>query len=240
MENITLTADDDLIAAARERAGSENTALNERFRIWLAGYARQQRLQQYEAVMVSLHGQLVVSGKLSRDETRMSVDLFIDTNVFTYQLDARDAREHAVADNMVGEALADETACISFQVVQECLDTVLRKADIALDKPSALTDLDTVLAPLHRVRSTRCALPARAGASNRCGSRTRSASRAHDRRRSRGIQRDMPSPRIASPMAFTACCISLRPIAPIQPTRKVSTCVSLPGYKMKPRCFAAA
>ena len=154
MKNITLTADGDLIAAARERAGSENTALNERFRIWLAGYARQQRLQQYEAVMVSLHGQLVVSGKLSQDETRMSVDLFIDTNVFTYQLDARDARKHAVADNMVGEALADETACISFQVVQECLDTVLRKADIALDKPSALTDLDTVLAPLHRVRSS--------------------------------------------------------------------------------------
>ena len=70
MKNITLTADGDLIAAARERAGSENTTLNERFRIWLAGCARQQRLQQYEAVMVSLHGKLVVGCKLSRDETR--------------------------------------------------------------------------------------------------------------------------------------------------------------------------
>ena len=74
---------------------------------------------------------------------------------------------------------------------------------------------------------------------NHCGSRTRSASGARNRRGLR-VQRDIPSSRIASPMACTACCISLRPIAPMQPTRKVSTCVSLPGYRMKPRCFAAA
>ena len=68
MKNITLTADDDLIAAARERARSENTTLNEQFRIWLAGYARKQRLQQYEALMTGLRGKLVVGRKLSRDE----------------------------------------------------------------------------------------------------------------------------------------------------------------------------
>ena len=68
MKNITLTADDDLIAAARERARSENTTLNEQFRIWLAGYARKQRMQQYETVMSELRGKLVVGRKLSRDE----------------------------------------------------------------------------------------------------------------------------------------------------------------------------
>lgn len=68
MKNITLTADDDLINAARERARSENTTLNAQFRIWLAGYARKQRLQQYEAVMVNLRGKLVVGRKRSRDE----------------------------------------------------------------------------------------------------------------------------------------------------------------------------
>ncbi|MBC8057392.1 MAG: hypothetical protein H7Y61_12525 [Rhizobiales bacterium] len=68
MKNITLTADDDLIAAARERARSENTTLNEQFRIWLAGYARKQRMQQYEAVMAGLRGKLVVGRKLTRDE----------------------------------------------------------------------------------------------------------------------------------------------------------------------------
>ena len=84
----------------------------------------------------------------------MSVDLFIDTNVFVYQLDTRDARKHAVADRIVGDALASETACISFQVVQECLNTVLHKAEIALDDASARAYLDTVLAPLYCVPSS--------------------------------------------------------------------------------------
>ena len=84
----------------------------------------------------------------------MSVDAFIDTNVFIYQLDTRDARKHAIADRIVGEALANETGCISFQVVQECLNTLLRKAEIALDEASARAYLDTVLAPLDRVPSS--------------------------------------------------------------------------------------
>ena len=68
MKNITMTADETLIEAARERARSENTTLNEQFRLWLAGYARKQRMQQYEQVMAGLRGKLVVGRKLSRDE----------------------------------------------------------------------------------------------------------------------------------------------------------------------------
>lgn len=40
MKNITLSADEALIAAARERAREEHTTLNEQFRGWLAEYAR--------------------------------------------------------------------------------------------------------------------------------------------------------------------------------------------------------
>jgi hypothetical protein len=68
MKNITMTADDALIEAARARARSENTTLNEQFRLWLAGYARKQRMQQYEQVMSGLRGKLVVGRKLTRDE----------------------------------------------------------------------------------------------------------------------------------------------------------------------------
>lgn len=69
MKNITLSADERLIDAARERALSEHTTLNEQFRNWLAGYARtRQQLQQYDAVMGQLRGQLQVGKKLSRDE----------------------------------------------------------------------------------------------------------------------------------------------------------------------------
>ena len=84
----------------------------------------------------------------------MSVDLFIDTNVFIYQLDTRDPRKHAIAERVVSEALASENACISFQVVQECLNTLLRKAEITLDPAATRAYLDTVLAPLLHVHSS--------------------------------------------------------------------------------------
>jgi len=81
----------------------------------------------------------------------MSAEVFIDTNVFIYQLDASDARKQAVAERIVRDALAVGNACISFQVVQECLNTVLRKAKVALDADSARSYLDTVLGPLMQV-----------------------------------------------------------------------------------------
>ena len=40
MKNITLSADEALIAKARERAKEENTTLNQRFREWLEDYSR--------------------------------------------------------------------------------------------------------------------------------------------------------------------------------------------------------
>ena len=43
MKNITLSADEALIEAARERARAERTTLNAEFRRWLAEYARQEQ-----------------------------------------------------------------------------------------------------------------------------------------------------------------------------------------------------
>lgn len=68
MKNITLTADENLIDAARAQARADNTTLNEQFRLWLAEYARKQRLRQYETAMGELRGKLVVGKKLTRDE----------------------------------------------------------------------------------------------------------------------------------------------------------------------------
>jgi predicted nucleic acid-binding protein len=81
----------------------------------------------------------------------MSAEVFIDTNVFIYHLDTTDARKHAVAERIVRDGLASGNACISFQVVQECLNTALRKAKVALDLEAARSYLDTVLAPLLQV-----------------------------------------------------------------------------------------
>lgn len=81
----------------------------------------------------------------------MSADVFLDTNVFVYQLDTSDARKHRIAESLVREGLEGERACISFQVVQECLNTAMRKAEVALDAGQARAYLDAVLLPLMKV-----------------------------------------------------------------------------------------
>ena len=69
MKNITLSADGDLIAAARHRAASEHSTLNEQFRIWLADYVgREQQAAEAEHVMRELGGRLHVGRKLTREE----------------------------------------------------------------------------------------------------------------------------------------------------------------------------
>jgi predicted nucleic acid-binding protein len=81
----------------------------------------------------------------------MSADLFIDTNVFVYHLDRSDKRKHRIAEGIVRDALASGRACISFQVVQECLNVALCKAAVPLTPEQARSYLDVVLLPLMQV-----------------------------------------------------------------------------------------
>ena len=70
MKNITLSAEEHLIEAARQRARAENTTLNEQFRRWLADYAqRRQRADAAMRVIAELRGTLRTGGrKFNRDE----------------------------------------------------------------------------------------------------------------------------------------------------------------------------
>jgi hypothetical protein len=70
MKNITLSADEELIEAARERARAEHTTLNEQFRRWLADYAgREQRLKQAMNLLDRLAATHTTGGeKFTRDE----------------------------------------------------------------------------------------------------------------------------------------------------------------------------
>ena len=72
---------------------------------------------------------------------------FIDTNVFVYQLERLDVRKAAIADRLIRQGIVDGTACISFQVVQECVNTALRKAEIPLTEPDLRRYLDSVMVP---------------------------------------------------------------------------------------------
>lgn len=84
----------------------------------------------------------------------MSAEFFIDTNVFIYQLDTTERRKHKAAEKIIRDALATGNACISSQVVQECLNVILRKAEVALSPEAARNYLDAVLAPLMQVTAS--------------------------------------------------------------------------------------
>lgn len=81
----------------------------------------------------------------------MSVDCFIDTNLFIYQLEARDEGKAAIANRIIRQGIETGNACISFQVVQECLNVMLRKAEIRLGIDEAGDYLETALGPLLRI-----------------------------------------------------------------------------------------
>jgi predicted nucleic acid-binding protein len=84
----------------------------------------------------------------------MSAECFIDTNLFIYQLEALDERKTATADRIIRQGIETGNACISFQVVQECLNTMLRKAEIPLNTDQMRTYLDAVLTPLFQVSAS--------------------------------------------------------------------------------------
>ncbi len=68
MKNITLSADESLIEAARRRAAAENTTLNAMFRKWLADYVDRQR--QAEKAMATIRQMQALYGTGGRKFTR--------------------------------------------------------------------------------------------------------------------------------------------------------------------------
>ncbi|MEM0912818.1 MAG: hypothetical protein AAGJ37_17725 [Pseudomonadota bacterium] len=70
MKNITLSVDEKLIAAARNRAAEENTTLNAKFRVWLEEYVnRQQKVSKAANLVNELKARYSIGGrKFSRDE----------------------------------------------------------------------------------------------------------------------------------------------------------------------------
>ena len=71
LKNITFSAEEQIIEAARARA--EKTTLNERVRSWLENYVRGQAesdsvLDRHLQTMARLKGKVVIGRKLTRDE----------------------------------------------------------------------------------------------------------------------------------------------------------------------------
>ncbi len=70
MKNITLSADENLIEAARRQAISEHTTLNQQFRLWLENYVRhEQRTAEAMDVIRELQRSIFTGGRtFTRDE----------------------------------------------------------------------------------------------------------------------------------------------------------------------------
>ncbi len=69
MRNITLSADEQLIEAARRRAVAQHTTLNAQFRLWLADYVgRDRQAAQAMRTVRALQGKLRVGRQLTRAE----------------------------------------------------------------------------------------------------------------------------------------------------------------------------
>ncbi|MCY2968790.1 MAG: hypothetical protein NT069_35050 [Planctomycetota bacterium] len=71
MRNITLSADEQLIAAGRAEAAARNTTLNQLFRDWLSELCRQRDVREKAVVsntLDRLETQLRFDQKVTRDE----------------------------------------------------------------------------------------------------------------------------------------------------------------------------
>lgn len=69
MRNITFTADEGLIEAAREQAAADNTTLNEQFRRWLEQYARQRQATRAMETVDRMRAYVRTGGrKFTRDQ----------------------------------------------------------------------------------------------------------------------------------------------------------------------------
>jgi len=81
----------------------------------------------------------------------MSSRFFLDTNVFTYSFDRRNAAKREKAQGLIERAITDRAGFISYQVVQEFLNVALRKFERPFTVPECRLYLERVLYPLCEV-----------------------------------------------------------------------------------------
>jgi len=68
LKNITFSADEDLIARARQRAATDRTTLNDEFRRWLEKYAERPASAQAFTDLMEQFGYIMPGRSFTRDE----------------------------------------------------------------------------------------------------------------------------------------------------------------------------
>ncbi len=80
---------------------------------------------------------------------------FLDTNILVYSVDTSSAVKRETAQAIVIEALTSQSAIVSFQVVQEALQVITRRARTIANSKDAGSFFDDILLPLWRVQPSR-------------------------------------------------------------------------------------
>lgn len=79
----------------------------------------------------------------------MSVDSFLDSNIFIYLFDETNSGKKEKAEAIVYDSLKSGNACISYQVVQEVMNVLIRK--LGLDSEETHNFLNNILVPLWSI-----------------------------------------------------------------------------------------
>jgi predicted nucleic acid-binding protein len=87
--------------------------------------------------------------------TNLPADLFfIDTNIFVYALLASEPLKKQRAVQLLEEALASHSGCISYQVIQEFANVATRKFAKRFTADECQQFIDAAMQPLNRVSSS--------------------------------------------------------------------------------------
>ena len=81
----------------------------------------------------------------------MNGKFFLDSNILIYSFDSRDLAKQQRAQELVNQALSNQTGIISYQVTQEVLNTARRKFKTALSTDDCQLFLTQVLMPICQV-----------------------------------------------------------------------------------------
>lgn len=81
----------------------------------------------------------------------MNGKYFLDTNIFVYAFDSANPKKQKRANELIKNALENNSGCISFQVIQEFMNVATRKFEIPLSIPDCKKYLNAVLSHLCEV-----------------------------------------------------------------------------------------
>jgi len=79
---------------------------------------------------------------------------FLDTNIIVYSFDFDSLAKQKTARSLISDALNKQSACISYQVVQEFLNVAINKFTPPLSSTDAQKYLNNILEPLCEVHSS--------------------------------------------------------------------------------------